>query len=112
MSDLAFRIVEFVVVAMAVWRVSSIVAREDGPMDIFPRFKTRVLDLSENKRIHISVRKMLNSFYRGLNCIWCNSVWFSAIASIFISVSFLEWIVVTLSLSTVAIMVETFIKGE
>ena len=112
MSELTSRIVQFLIMAMAVWRVSSIVAREDGPMDIFPKFKTRVLDLSEDERLHISVRKMLNSFYRGLNCMWCNSVWFSAIASIFISNSFKEWIVVTLSLSTVAIMIETFIKGK
>ena len=112
MIELAFRIVQFLIMAMAVWRVSSIVAREDGPMDIFPKFKTRVLDLSEDERLHISVRKMLNSFYRGLNCMWCNSVWFSAIASIFITVSFLEWSVVTLSLSTMVIIIETVVKGK
>lgn len=112
MTELSFRMIEFIVVAMAIWRVSSIVAREDGPMDIFSKFKTRVLDISEDERLQISGRKMLNSFYRGLNCMWCNSVWFSAIASIFISISFVEWIVITLSLSTLVIMIETVVKGK
>ena len=112
MTELAWKLIEFLIVAMAIWRVSSIVAREDGPLDIFPKFKTRVLDLSEEEGLDLSLRKSLNSFYRGLNCMWCNSVWFSAVASIFISTSFKEWIVVTLSLSTIAIMIETFIKGK
>jgi hypothetical protein len=84
---------------MAVWRLSSLVAKEDGPFDIFLRFRKWAGTES--------------SFSRGLVCIWCNSVWFSAVIALpgAISGLFVWWLypVVVLALSTGAIIVEQFI---
>jgi hypothetical protein len=107
-------ILNFILASLMVWRVSSLIAREDGPMDIFSRFKAWIYRLSYpgNGHVPTKMNKILDSFYRGLNCMWCNSVWFSAIASIFISSTILEWVAKTLSISTVVIMIETAVKGR
>jgi hypothetical protein len=56
---------------LAVWRLSSLIANEDGPFDIFARFRLRAgvyYDVDNNPIGG-------NVFARGLLCVWCVSIW-------------------------------------
>lgn len=53
------------VLASALWRLSSLVANESGPAEMFKRFRAWA-DRYEN-------------FHEGLCCEWCNSLWFSPV---------------------------------
>ena len=61
-------------IVLDAWRLASLVANEDGPFDIFCRFRSAVR-LCRIRRI----RPLLKTFYKGLCCEWCNSVWFGAL---------------------------------
>ena len=61
--------------ALSVWRLASLVANEDGPFDIFCRFRSAVRSCRIRR-----IRPLLKTFYKGLCCEWCNSVWFGTLA--------------------------------
>ena len=58
-------------VSLAVWRLSSMVVREDGPADIFSRIRSL-----------LHAEKQETWVQRGLNCVLCVSFWVSAIAGV------------------------------
>jgi len=95
----------FVVISLSVWRISSLFAREDGPFDVFARIRS-FAGVEYDKE---SEMFSTNGFSKGLICVWCNSVWFSAVGAVFVSGNVLEWIAYTLAMSAVAIMVESIV---
>lgn len=64
----------FVILALAVWRVSNLIANETGPFYVFQTIRSRVARAEVRSR-----RKngLLSKFhlYELLNCEYCNSVW-------------------------------------
>lgn len=78
---------EFFLISLAVWRVSYMLTNETGPFDVFYRIRqTRLVNL--------------------LSCMYCTSVWVSAV---FTAMFFADWrqaIVLCLSLSGFAILIE------
>jgi len=67
-------IFDFVILALAAWRLSSLLANEEGPGGIFERLRYR-----------LGVRYDETSFpyaetglAKGALCVWCSSVWFGA----------------------------------
>lgn len=56
-----------VLAALACWRVTSLLVYEDGPGDIFERFRTWAASPPG-----------LPSLYGLLDCFWCTSVWVAA----------------------------------
>lgn len=111
MPGLEVRILVYILSSLAIWRLSSLLAREDGPLDCFEHLRTYIGQKAETEKNGL-LRVAIDSLYRGILCMWCNSIWFSSIWSIFISTSFPDWILNTLSLSTMVIMIETIIKGR
>lgn len=83
----------FVIASMAVWRLSSLFAMEDGPFNIF-------------RKIRVIVARISKPIWDGLICMWCNSVWFGMIVAIFFAHSFMEWFILFLGLSTASILIE------
>ena len=64
---------------LATWRLSNLIANEDGPFDVFARLRLRAgvyYDVDSNP-----IGK--NVFARGLLCIWCVSVWIAFVVSFF-----------------------------
>lgn len=63
----------FTIAALAVWRLASLLANEDGAFYIFKRLRNYCQKLD-----------MTTSFWRtfglwdGINCEWCNSIWLAA----------------------------------
>ena len=95
----------FVIISLAVWRISSLLAREDGPFDVLARIRAFVgVEYDAESEMFGT-----NGFAKGLICVWCNSVWFSAVGAIFIADNVFEWFAYTLAISTVAIMVDSMV---
>jgi hypothetical protein len=83
--------VRIVLALLATWRVTHLLAREDGPADIIVRFRA-VLGQS-------IVGKLMDCF----NCL---SLWIAALAALFVSRRPLEWVFCWLALSGGACLLE------
>lgn len=94
--ELLSKVVAFFFVGMATWRLSSLLAYEPGPFQIFERFR-RFLSTSKHK--------ILREISLGVECGWCNSVWIGMVLSFLIAQNVFEWFVVSFSLSVFSIAV-------
>jgi hypothetical protein len=98
------RLEEIAILALATWRISSLLVREDGPFYLFMRLRHKV-GVRYDK---LSQPYATNEVARGLLCLWCTSVW----VGIALALCFLLWpqAVVGLSLpfalSAVAVLVD------
>lgn len=102
--------VDFLVLSLATWRLTSLVVKEDGPWNILARLRHRV-----------GVRYNENSTAFGLNvvgaafaCTWCASVWVGAAVCILYLLLRTTALVVCLplALSAAALIVERMVGHE
>jgi len=90
MSETSFWI-RFVLAVLATWRVTHLLASEDGPADLIVRF-----------RAHLG-RSLVG---RLMDCFNCLSLWIAAPAALFVSRKALEWLFTWLALSGAACLLE------
>jgi hypothetical protein len=83
----------FVLALLATWRVTHLVASEDGPADIIVRFR---------KLLGQSLAAQL------MDCFNCLSLWIAAPAALFVSRRPLEWLLSWLALSGGACLFQRF----
>jgi len=83
--------VRFVLAALATWRLTHLLANEDGPADAIVRF-----------------RALLGQSLAGklLDCFNCLSLWIAAPAALFVARGPLEWVFCWLALSGAACLLE------
>jgi hypothetical protein len=76
--------IKFVLAALATWRVTHLIAREDGPAELIVRF-----------------RAGLGSSLVGtlMDCFNCLSLWIAAPAALFVTRNLLDWLFTWLALS-------------
>jgi hypothetical protein len=81
----------FVLAVLATWRVTHLLAAEDGPGDIVVRF-----------------RALLGQSFAGrlMDCFYCLSIWIAAPAALFVTRHWLDWIMVSLAISGAACLLE------
>lgn len=94
--------IDFILLSLAVWRLSSLLAREEGPFDIFIKICLRLGVVINEYGTEVAT----GNISKGVLCIWCNSVWFSAVLSIPVSRNIFVYVVNTLALSTMAIIID------
>ena len=82
---------KFVVAVLATWRVTHLLASEDGPADLIVRFRARLG--------HGLAGKLMDCF----NCL---SLWIAAPAALFVSRKPLDWLFTWLALSGAACLLE------
>lgn len=102
--------IEFLILGLAVWRLSSLLVHEEGPFDIFLRFR----HWSGVGYTEYSNRVGKNEFARALICLWCTSVWVGIIAALLYAI-FREpvvWMASPFALSAVAIIIERIVGSE
>lgn len=75
----------FVLASLAVWRISHLLALEDGPFDLIVRLRIR---LGEAGRV--------------LDCFYCMSLWVAALMALFVSPTGQGWWCIWLALSGAA----------
>lgn len=99
--------IEFVVVALAVWRLSSLLVKEEGPLDMFVRLRKFV----GVKYDEFSEPYGTNLVSKIFACVWCMSIWLSAPAtlSFILFPKFTFYASLLFAFSAVAIIVETII---
>ncbi len=87
-EDVWFR---FVLAVLATWRVTHLLAREDGPADIVFRLRKWAGD----------------GFLGGLmDCFYCLSLWVAAVAALVVTTRPLSWVVSWLAVSGGACLLE------
>lgn len=94
---------QFIILALATWRVSHLLTYEDGPFNIFQKLRTFV-GISEELDEHDNY----SFFAKLLSCLKCNSIWVGAI--VWTSYCFFPiitmWITVVLAISAVACILD------
>jgi hypothetical protein len=83
--------VRFVLAVLATWRVTHLLASEDGPADLIVRFRARL------------GRGLAGSL---MDCFNCLSLWIAAPAALFVSREPLDWLFTWLALSGAACLLE------
>lgn len=74
----------FVLAVLATWRLTHLLAREDGPGDLLARLRRRLGEGAAG---------------RFLDCFHCLSVWVAAVAALWLTREPLDWFIATLALS-------------
>ena len=92
LSEPAFR---FLLATLATWRVTHLLAHEDGPADAVFRF-----------------RAWLGDSFAGrlMDCFQCLSLWVAAVAAIFLTLKPGDWVLTWLALSGAACLLERLQK--
>ena len=83
--------IRFVLASLATWRVTHLLAQEDGPADLIVRFRAR-----------------LGNGLAGslMDCFQCLSLWIAAPAALFVTRHLLDWMFTWLALSGAACLLE------
>jgi hypothetical protein len=97
----------FFYVALAAWRLASLIANEDGPWLMFKRFRQRAEQWCQNYRF---CREL--GLYELVSCEWCNSIWIGAglTALYFWIGEALLYLALPLALSTVVIVIKYVVQ--
>lgn len=94
---------DLVVFSLASWRIASIITKEDGPFDIFVKFRSLL-----GVKYDIYGNPIAESWIgRGISCLWCMSVW----VAFFVSLTYELFAIRSyedISFFVVRLMVETF----
>jgi len=86
----------FVLAALATWRVTHLLANEDGPADLIVKFRALLG--------HSLPGKLMDCFY-------CLSIWIAAPAALFVTRKPLEWVMTWLALSGSACLLDRITGG-
>lgn len=85
---------------LATWRVSHMLVKEDGPLDIFARIRA-----SLGKR-----QKKRGGLFDLMSCVSCTSMYIGALAALWLAGSVVEIIMYTLAFSAFTALVERFTR--
>ena len=97
----------FFYLALAAWRLASLIANEEGPWQMFKRLRQRAEHWCHNYRF---CRELgLNELFA---CEWCNSIWIGASLTLlyFWVGESLLYVVLPLALSTVVIVIKYVVQ--
>lgn len=83
--------IRFVLAVLATWRVTHLLASEDGPADLI-----------------VKARALLGQSLAGklMDCFYCVSLWIAAPAALFVARRFIDWSLVWLAVSGAACLLE------
>lgn len=102
-------LIEFLIMALAVFRLSSLLADERGPYGVFSRLRLWAGEVI----LRDNTRSGTNEFARGLVCTWCNSVWLGVMVGVgyYFQPYWVLWGCLPLALSGAAVVVNSAV-GE
>jgi hypothetical protein len=97
----------FFYLALATWRLASLVANEDGPWQMFKRLRQRAEQWCRQYRFCNEL-----GLYEMFSCEWCNSIWIGAgvtLAYVWLGEATL-YLALPLALSTVVIVIKYVVQ--
>lgn len=99
-------LVGFVILALAVWRMASLLAKESGPFDVFLKIrKVSGIVYDDNDNIVLIPETF---FAQAISCVWCNSIYIGAFWTVmFVLLGPLSFLfALPFALSSIAVLVE------
>jgi hypothetical protein len=99
-----------VLLIAAVWRLSNLLANEDGPFHFFKTLRSKIARAEVRSRRKKGLLSRLH-LYEGVNCEYCNSIWFGTLlgAAYLIFGTPVIYAIFPLALSTGAILIKHFV---
>lgn len=103
-------VAEFALIALAVYRLSYLIAVEDGPADVCYRFREWVhrrypdQDVTLIGGINPVIGKKLSWQFRGISCPKCVSFWLSFAGAAFLWPGWMWFVPLALALSAVTVI--------
>jgi len=95
--------VDILLFGLATWRISSLLAAEAGPFDIFDKLR-RLVGVTYDEAGVLCCKNVLAT---GVTCLWCNSVWVGAgLALLAWLWPEAYWLALPLALSAITILVQ------
>jgi hypothetical protein len=109
-SDWRVGLVEVFFFGATIWRVSSLLVHEEGPLQIFERLRSW-MGVKYNAR---SERYATNPVAEAFLCVWCISVWVAVILAIAWAVwpTLMSIVILICTGSTTAIVIERMVKRD
>ena len=110
---------DFIVLALATWRIAYMLVKEDGPWAVFARLRTRAglhqIVIQNGAQTDIAWAAD-NTLAEGLQCVWCVSIWIATLFSLTLLVPVLQlpvlWLGRLCALSACAIIVNELVAGN
>jgi len=98
----------FLIASLAVWRMTVLLVREDGPGDLF----TKIRNVAGIKYDELSRPYPTNMLSGMLSCVWCCSVWVGFVVALFEKpCNFSQLLRNSLALSASAIFIDEIIDA-
>jgi len=99
---------DFIILALATFRISSLIADEDGPFGLFEWIRSKIGVQRDDKGKAYGT----NNFAVGLVCQWCNSIWIGVVLMLLYMYSkqITLWVAFPLALSAVALTISEINK--
>lgn len=100
---------DFIILALATFRISSLIADEDGPFGFLEWLRGKVGVRRDDQGETYGI----NKFAVGVACVWCNSVWVGIMLMILFinSKQVTVWVCFPLALSAVALTLDEVNKA-
>lgn len=99
---------DFIILALATFRISHLIADEDGPLGLFEWGRGKVGVRRDEKGENYGT----NNFAVGLVCQWCNSIWIGVVLMLLYiyTKQITVWVCFPLALSAVALTISEINK--
>ena len=103
--------IHLVLLIAAVWRLANLLANEDGPFHMFKTLRSRIARAEVRSRKRNGLLSKLH-LYEGVNCEYCNSIWFGVIFTVIYLIFPIVALALALplALSTGAIVTKTVVN--
>lgn len=106
------RLTEIIVFGLATWRISSLLANEAGPFDIFVHIRELFGIQHDDRKVAYHIPEKFASEL--IACVWCNSIWIGFLFSCIYCLLFKDmWgyiLILPFAFSAIAIVADRFIK--
>lgn len=95
-------IVGLIVTALAVWRLSHALAKENGPLMMFARLRAYLAEK----------QKRSGGWYDMISCVGCVSFWLGLVAALWVAQDLFQLIGYSLAFSAFAVLLERYMRAE
>jgi hypothetical protein len=98
----------YILLALATWRISSLLVNEDGPWSVFARLRALAGVRYDDEFQPVAGNVVAGAFI----CLWCMSVWVGLLVTIlgWFLPDLAAWVVLPLALSAAAILVDRVVR--
>lgn len=97
-------VMSFVILSLATYRFASLLARENGPFDVFVKLRY-ILGARYDEHSNLIGTTMLS---RLILCVWCSSVWIALVLTVIYAIAPIVavWLCAPFAISCAAVIIE------